>query len=176
MSTVLTTQPHFLFSNLILFFFLPKWENVLLSFQIPSVTIYSRLHHLGSVQPHSQLDASTYSPADFTQICPAAARMLSRIVCQKHLIGAMWPFEHQESSGEKQTIIKWSGNLKSFNILYRNRNNVGVYFRCYTGRLLCTTDPSSLILHCGAQQVKKCCNFFAQSNKAVPGWCIEWLR
>lgn len=153
MSALLTTQPHFLFSNLILFFFLPKWENVLLSFQIPSVTIYSRLHHLGSVQPHSQLDASTYSPADFTQICPAAARMLSRIVCQKHLIGAMWPFEHQESSGEKQTIIKWSGNLKSFNILYRNRNNVGVYFRCYTGRLLCTTDPSSLILHCWTQQV-----------------------
>lgn len=51
----------------------PKWENVLLSFQIPSVTIYSRLHHLGCVQPHSQLDASTYSPTDFTQICLAAA-------------------------------------------------------------------------------------------------------
>lgn len=76
------------------FFFLPppKWENVLLSFQIPSVTIYSRLHHLGSVQPHSQLDASTYSPADFTRICPAAACRLGRIVCQKHLIAAVQPF------------------------------------------------------------------------------------
>lgn len=129
-STLLTAQPHFLFFESYFisfsFFSLPKWENVLLSFQIPSVTIYSRLHHLGSVQPHSQLDASTYSPADFTQICPAAARMLGRIVCQKHLIGTMWPVEHQENSGEKGTVIEWSGNLKCFNSLNRNTNNAGV--------------------------------------------------
>lgn len=102
-----------------------------------------------------QLTAPLISPKSVQQprVCSG------RIVCQKHLIGAMWLFEHQESSGEKRTIIKWSGNLKCFNILYRNRNNVGVCFRCYAGRLSCTTDPSFLIFHCSTQ-VQKCCNFF----------------
>lgn len=110
------------------FFFLssPKWENVLLSFQIPSVTIYSRLHHLGSVQAQSQLDASTYSPADSTQICPASRAQAQCNCVSKHLIGATGPFQHQERSGG----LGGGGGAWTFEMsqhLLPDRNNIRVF-------------------------------------------------
>lgn len=164
MSPVHTTQPHFLFSSLFFFLSLPlNGKTSFLSFQIPSVTIYSRLHHLGSVQAHSQLDASTYSPADSTQICPASRAQAQRDCVSKHLIGATGPFQHQERSGGVggeggAGVSDGLSILKCHNTLYQNRNNIRVCLQHYTGRLLCTTDPSSLILHCGTL-AQKYCNF-----------------